>query len=127
MGGEFIPIKALELNKWYNIEVLQIKGRIEINIDDTQVLAVDMNDLASFIEQSLAGTDETDETAAQAASLINTIQKLLGTLKNSFKNMKLYKGSDEVDLDLSGSRFVEPDASFEYFRYSNGYGPVWSG
>ena len=78
-----------------------------------------MNYLASFVEESLVGTDESDEAAAQAAALMNTIMKLLNTLKNSFKNMNLYKGSDEL-YTTTTTIFAEPDVSFEYFRYSNG-------
>ena len=76
--------------------------------------------LASLVEQSLVADDETDETAAQVAVLMNTIMKLLGTLKNSFKNMKLYKGSDELYNNFYNTLSVEPDVSFEYFRYNNG-------
>ena len=83
-----------------------------------------MNELASLAEQSLEADDEIDESAAQVAALMNTIMKLLGTLKNSFKNMKLYKGSDELITNsnaiYNSIQFVEPDVTFEYFRYNNG-------
>merc|ERR1711862_653637 len=90
--GLGIPIISLESNqigtKWYAIEFSHIKGRIEIKVDDTIILGVDMNYIIGLAQESIGTLNPED-----AATLMDILMKLLNTLKNSFKYMSLYKGT----------------------------------
>ena len=84
-----------------------------IKVDDIIILGVDMIDIATFAQEQIDDMD-----ASTAATLMDILLKLFNTLKNSFKDISLYRGTTEFESQTTN--YKEPDVSFEYFRYTNG-------
>ena len=90
-----------------------MQGRIVIKVDDIILLEVDMYSIATLAQETIDDLD-----AENAATLMDILLKLFNTLKNSFKDISLYRGTTEFESQTTN--YKEPDVSFEFFRYTNG-------
>ena len=91
---------------------------MEIKVDDIIIFDVDTYSFASLVRDSINNVGAED-----AATLLDILMKLLDPKNSSFKNVSLYRGTDA--FESQNTNYMEPDVSFEYFRYENGiYGKV---
>ena len=89
---------------------------MEIKVNDTILLGVDMNSIDALFQESLENL-----TAEDAAALMDILIKLFKTLVNPFKNVSLYRGMDGFESpNINYVHYTEPDVSYAYLRYENG-------
>lgn len=89
---------------------------MEIKVNDTILLGVDMNSIDALFQESLNSLP-----AEEAAALMDILMKLLKTLVTPFKNVSLFRGMDGFESpNINYIHYTEPDVSFQYLRYENG-------
>ena len=89
---------------------------MEIKVNDTILLGVDMNSIDALFQESLNSLP-----AEEAAALMDILMKLLKTLVTPFKNVSLFRGMDGfASPNINYIHYTEPDVSFQYLRYENG-------
>ena len=89
---------------------------MEIKVNDTILLGVDMNSIDALFQESLNSLP-----AEEAAALMDILMKLLKTLVTPFKNVSLFRGMDGFESpNIDSIHYPEPDVSFQYLRYENG-------